>query len=105
MQSRRPWRFYRIISLILLAAACAIAPLRAQTAPQDFEDDDEKSASTLSLSVTLSENGKTVVAAYAFTHSTPADLKPTLESALHCQLETKVKNPIGSYFGSCPLRV
>ena len=103
MQTRISCRFRRFVSLTLLAAACAVTPLRAQTAPQDFDDEDEKSASTLSLSVTLSESGKATVAAYAFTHSSPPDLKPTLEATLHCQLQGKLINPSGSYFGSCAL--
>jgi Zn-dependent protease with chaperone function len=102
MQPRRPWHFYRLISLSLLAALCTVTPLRAQIPSQDFDDEDQKSASTLSLSVTLSESGKANVAAYAFTRS-PGDLKPALESAFHCALESKFANPSGSYFGSCAL--
>jgi len=53
MQTRRHLHFHRFVALSLLAAACAVTPLRAQVPPQDFDDEDEKSASTLSLSVTL----------------------------------------------------
>jgi hypothetical protein len=103
MQPRRLWHLYRFAILTLLAAASAVIPLRAQSPSQDFDDDDEKSTSALSLSVTLSENGKAVVAAYAFTRNNSGDLKPALESAFHCALESKVKNAADFYFGSCTL--
>jgi Zn-dependent protease with chaperone function len=102
MQPRRPWHFCRFVFLSLLAVACAASPLRAQNPSQDFDDDEEKSAPTLSLSVSLSENGKATVSAYAFTHS-PGDPKPALESAFHCVFEGKLKRTTNFFVGSCAL--
>jgi hypothetical protein len=61
---------------------------------QDFDDnpgEDGKRPSVLSLSVTLSESGQATVAAYAFTRNNSGDLKPALESALHCTLQSRLK--------------
>lgn len=103
MKTRRQWLAHRIVSLALLVAAGAATPLRAQIPSQDFDDDEEKNPSALSLSVTLSENGKAVVAAYALTQSSPRDVKPTLESAFHCAFENKAQEAELYYFGTCVL--
>ena len=102
MQTRRRWFLCRLVALSLLAATCAISPLRAQDSGDD-SDEDGKRPSTLSLSVTVSESGKASVAAYAFTRNSPGDLKPTLESAFHCAFESKGRNTKDFYFGSCSL--
>jgi Zn-dependent protease with chaperone function len=102
MQTRRRWILGRFVALILLAATCAISPLRAQDSDIDSDEDGNR-VSVLSLSITLSEGGNASVMAYALTRNSPGDLKPALESAFQCAFESKLRKTNDFYFGTCGL--
>ena len=104
MQSRK-WRLAALLS-IALAIATASLPLRAQSPAQDSdEDDDEKVTPMLTVGVNLQANGAALVSSYVVTQDhAAANLKPVLESALHCALTDSAMRGTGyGYYGNCNL--
>jgi len=104
MQSRK-WRLAALLS-IALAIATASLPLRAQSPAQDSDEgDDEKVTPMLTVGVKLQANGAALISSYMLTqdHAT-ANLKPVLESALHCALTDSAMRGTGyGYYGNCNL--
>jgi len=104
-------RKWRIGVLLLLASGLATAfataslPLRAQSPAQDSDDDDEKVTPMLTVGVNLQANGAALVSSYVVTQDhAAANLKPVLESALHCSLtDSPMRGVAYGYYGNCTL--